>query len=520
MTILILSGLSVGALQTSNKNVKVNVVEENSALRGTHTAFGGYGTTTWCSACRYAHSALKELYAENQLDFNYVSFVCDMNPVAYSYIINHFNLFGYPTLWWDGGYKVNLGAGSVNNTKTTYTTSINDCVARAVKDVDITLDVTWLGGTEMQIYCSIDNNETINYGGTIRVYITEKVSSMGWYDTGGSLYTHTFLDFAFNQVISIPAGGTWNNSMNWIGSEHGYPTVTENNTMVIAVVENDEWHQGYSYPPSNNPFDAYYVDACVTVDLGLGSAPSVPLIGGPTVGLTGNEYDFEFVSIDPDDDDVLYFIDWGDGTNSGWMGPYTSGATIIISKIYNAAGTYDITAKAKDTNTLQSDWSNPLTIEISGNKAPEIPTITGPATGKINVATEYNFTTTDPDGDDVYYFIDWDDGTNSSWIGPYPSGATITRSHTWSTKGTYTIKAKAKDNYGGESDWGNLIVVMPYSYNILSLPFFDRFFQRFPNAFPLLRHMMGNLENPLFILFFNPYHCFPHHLNYECRYKC
>jgi hypothetical protein len=89
------------------------------------------------------------------------------------------------------------------------------------------------------------------------------------------------------------------------------------------------------------------------------------------------------------------------------------------------------------------------------------PTITGPSSGKAGVATNYNFITTDHDEDNVYYFIDWGDGTNSSWIGPYSSGEQITKSHTWSTKGKYTVKAKAKDTNGYESDWATLTVTMP-----------------------------------------------------------
>jgi len=125
------------------------------------------------------------------------------------------------------------------------------------------------------------------------------------------------------------------------------------------------------------------------------------------------------------------------------------------------------------------------------NQPPITPTITGPAQGKIKVETDYNFTTTDPDGDEVYYFIDWGDQTNGSWIGPYPSGDKITKSHTWSTKGTYIIKAKAKDIYGNESDWATLSVTMPCSYNIPFQHLWERLFERFPNAFPILRHLMG-----------------------------
>jgi hypothetical protein len=123
-------------------------------------------------------------------------------------------------------------------------------------------------------------------------------------------------------------------------------------------------------------------------------------------------------------------------------------------------------------------------------KPPDPPTITGPASGKAGQPHNYTFNATDPNGDDVYYLIEWGDNLTSGWIGPYSSGHEMTQSHTWS-KGTYTIKAKAKDIYSYESDWATLSVTMPYSYNIPFLPFLERLFERFPNAFPILRHFFG-----------------------------
>jgi CubicO group peptidase (beta-lactamase class C family) len=125
------------------------------------------------------------------------------------------------------------------------------------------------------------------------------------------------------------------------------------------------------------------------------------------------------------------------------------------------------------------------------NLPPNPPTITGPAKGKINVSTMYNFTTTHPGGDEVYYFVDWGDQTNSTWIGPYPSGDLITKSHTWSKKGTYIIQAKAKNVHGNESDWGTLTITMPFSYEPPHLRFFEWLFERFPHAFPILRQLLG-----------------------------
>jgi len=125
------------------------------------------------------------------------------------------------------------------------------------------------------------------------------------------------------------------------------------------------------------------------------------------------------------------------------------------------------------------------------NRPPNTPTITGPTEGTVGVATMYNFTATDPDGDQVYYFIDWGDTTNSSWIGLYSSGAQITQSHTWTTKGTYTIKAQAKDINDLKSDWATLSVTMPCSYDKPMPQFLELLFQRFPHAFPILRYLLG-----------------------------
>ncbi|MCX6664239.1 MAG: PKD domain-containing protein, partial [Euryarchaeota archaeon] len=99
--------------------------------------------------------------------------------------------------------------------------------------------------------------------------------------------------------------------------------------------------------------------------------------------------------------------------------------------------------------------------------------------------------TTDIDGDQIYYLFDWGDGNDSGWMGPYNSGDICKESHIWSTKGNYAVKVKAKDTFGAESPWSDpLPITMPYSYNPIQL-FLELLFQRFPNAFPILRHLLG-----------------------------
>lgn len=101
------------------------------------------------------------------------------------------------------------------------------------------------------------------------------------------------------------------------------------------------------------------------------------------------------------------------------------------------------------------------------NQAPGIPDISGPTSGKAGVEYIYKFVSIDPEEDDIYYFVDWGDGTNTGWIGPFDSGEEITQSHVWSERGTYTIKAKARDVYGAESDWGTLSVTMPLNLQVV-----------------------------------------------------
>jgi len=121
---------------------------------------------------------------------------------------------------------------------------------------------------------------------------------------------------------------------------------------------------------------------------------------------------------------------------------------------------------------------------------PDTPTIHGPTKGKPGNLYLYTFATIDPEGDIVYYCIDWGDGQISEWVGPYHSGATASLTHEWDEKGTYTIQAKAKDIYGNESDWGTLQVHMPLSYEPPHFQFFDWLFERFPQAFPILRYLL------------------------------
>jgi hypothetical protein len=219
--------------------------------------------------------------------------------------------------------------------------------------------------------------------------------------------------------------------------------------------------------------------------------PSKP--SGPDTGTRNVPYCFTSSATEPEGEDIFFLFNWGDGTSSGWLGPYCSGSTVTASHSWDTLGEYEIKVRIRDVDNNQSGWSEPHTISIVENQPPEKPNKpSGTASGKVNVEYTYTTSTIDPDGEHVYYLWDWGDGTPGEWLGPCTSGATASTTHTWSKDGAYLIRVKAKDWLGAESEWSDpLPVTMPYSYNRPFMNFLLRLFERFPNAFPLLRQLLG-----------------------------
>jgi len=222
--------------------------------------------------------------------------------------------------------------------------------------------------------------------------------------------------------------------------------------LAVSYDQGTSWTMGYY-----NYKDMYFATLGRPID-DPPLKPSMP--SGPTFGMVGLEYFYTTTSTDPNNDQLYYKWDWGDGTYSDWLGPYESGEIVETSHTWTCNNTYDVRVKAKDIYCAESEWSDILQVTM-WNDPPDPPTITGPLSGTAGEEYEYTFTATDPDGDDVFYYIDWGDDVFEEWIGPYTSGEEIDVTHIWDEQGTYEIKAKAKDIYGAESEWGELEVTMP-----------------------------------------------------------
>ena len=122
------------------------------------------------------------------------------------------------------------------------------------------------------------------------------------------------------------------------------------------------------------------------------------------------------------------------------------------------------------------------------NEPPEKPTIDGPITGEPGVSYEYTFTTTDPDDDQLYYYVDWGDTSVQDWFGPFDSGENATASHSWS-QGNYEIKVKAKDTSGFESVWSDPFPITMPRDKAINNPFLSMLLERFPLLQKLLQQL-------------------------------
>jgi len=137
--------------------------------------------------------------------------------------------------------------------------------------------------------------------------------------------------------------------------------------------QDDFYPRGYTY--SNQEYTSNWVnlsdifqdlDFCFkTYTYGDNQAPNSPVINGSISGRFDENHDYEVYSFDPENDEVLYRVDWGDDTISQWLGPYESGEKVIITHKWGEKGDYVIKVQSKDIYGDKSDWS---TLEVSMSK--------------------------------------------------------------------------------------------------------------------------------------------------------
>ncbi len=125
------------------------------------------------------------------------------------------------------------------------------------------------------------------------------------------------------------------------------------------------------------------------------------------------------------------------------------------------------------------------------NTEPEKPeTPTGRTNGKPDREYKFKSSTTDPDGDELWYLWDWGDGNYSEWLGPYASGNECEASYAWKQEANFSIKVKSKDGKGGVSSWSEEFIFSTPKNKAISTAFF---FQRLLQHFPFFENILNQI---------------------------
>ena len=95
---------------------------------------------------------------------------------------------------------------------------------------------------------------------------------------------------------------------------------------------------------------------------------------GPTSGVQGVKYTFTAKATDnPYWNEIYYYFDWGDGTFSDIMGPYSPNELVEATHSWSNSKTYQIRVKSLLTNSEgsiseETGWSDPLHVSMSKSK--------------------------------------------------------------------------------------------------------------------------------------------------------
>jgi len=179
-------------------------------------------------------------------------------------------------------------------------------------------------------------------------------------DWDGGVYQQNSDEYIFGHVVTIVGfDNTWGdvNEGFWIIKNSWGPNWGEDGWFRIAFGECDiEDNVYYMIGPNYAPLK-----------------PSTP--EGPKTGDPNTLYSYSSTGIDPDQDQLYILFDWGDGNDSGWLGPFNNNQIVIANYSWKAKGTYQVRIKTRDffgpminDYGLESDWSDSLIVEMPKSK--------------------------------------------------------------------------------------------------------------------------------------------------------
>ncbi|HIH29304.1 MAG TPA: glutaredoxin [Thermoplasmata archaeon] len=249
----------------------ITVKQNNGEEDFTHFVFVEESTSVTCRYCPNVGAILEKLESSHAYRFYYVSMILE-NSVAADYLSSHYNRYGDPTVYIDGGYKVLLGG---TQPEMNYTSAIQAAENRMVPKITVRVNAEYKNTTNtIETSVAVFNGEQSDYTGALRVYLAEIIPSQ-FNDYNGLKYRNGFVDFIFNEEISVSA-----KSNKIFTDSRSVGSLDYENLKIIAVVFNSTKNVAYSNPLANeNQFDAYYADAANETYVAKGARNLPPEVG-------------------------------------------------------------------------------------------------------------------------------------------------------------------------------------------------------------------------------------------------
>jgi hypothetical protein len=170
-------------------------------------------------------------------------------------------------------------------------------------------------------------------------------SSPDGYDIDTSIFPYSGEEVNTAEIFLRIDGGSWQNyEMQYLGSnQYNYtipskPTGTSVDYYIHAEDDSkrSEYHP-YIGVSMAHSFICHFEN----------EPPGKPEISGPANGVPETEYEYEFTAIDPDGDDIKFFIDWADDETE-FTDFIASGANLVVNHSWAEKGFFEITVRAID----------------------------------------------------------------------------------------------------------------------------------------------------------------------------
>jgi len=176
-----------------------------------------------------------------------------------------------------------------------------------------------------------------------------------------------------------------------------------------------------------------------------------PVLDGPQMAQRGDSVHFSAHSFDPDADSLSYLFEWGDGNQSGWVGPLPPGGDCDLAHVYGDTGVFAVLARSKDV-VHETDWSDTSFVHV-GEYGPYVPhRPSGPGSVPVGDSVTYVTAAGHPLGRRVSFQFDWGD-TVGDWSGFVRATEFFSARHAFTRGGVMLVRARARDTLEHVSDW-------------------------------------------------------------------